>query len=170
MVNMKRIRTPGQFVRSLSKRNSKDKEVKYDSSEYDHDRVTIKATADNGADGDGATGDGADGGSTTSKVTELTESLRGMRSDFESFKRSSSMERDALVRELHVIKGMAQVAEDLERGEQCDESANPNAAPSRYEQQGDEEGQQGCGISSMFESLSVQFDDDGYLKCCLADK
>ena len=122
--------------------------------------------------------DGSEGDVTTAqnrKVTELTESLRHMRTDFESFKRTSSMERDALVKELSAMKGVAQVVDDLEayqkeeRDRKRQVEANPNAAPvARQEGSGCAGPDAGAGIASVFESLSDQFDDDGYMKCCLA--
>lgn len=83
------------------------------------------------------------------KVAELDIGLKEVKSEFEEFKRTSSMERDALRKELDVMKGIGGHAQQEEA-----------------EKQPKEEPKKG-GVAGMFCGIADLFDDEGYMKCCL---
>ena len=82
-------------------------------------------------------------------VAELNNGLKEVKNEFEEFKRTSSMERDALRKELDVMKGID--------GHRQQEEA---------EVQTKAESEKG-GMTGVFCGFAEIFDDDGYMKCCL---
>jgi len=83
------------------------------------------------------------------KVAELNNGLKEVKNEFEEFKRTSSMERDALRKELDVMKGID--------GHRQQEEA---------EVQTKAESEKG-GMTGVFCGFAEIFDDEGYMKCCL---
>jgi len=86
------------------------------------------------------------------KVAEINSSLEEVKSELEAFKRTSSMERDALRKELDVLKGV-------------DNQKQQGGAKERVEWT-KEDSEKG-GITGMFASFAGLFDDEGFIKCCL---
>ena len=82
-------------------------------------------------------------------VAELNDGLNEVKNELEEFKRTSSMERDALRKELDVMKGID--------GHRQQEEA---------EVQTKAESEKG-GMTGVFCGLADIFDDEGYMKCCL---
>ena len=85
-------------------------------------------------------------------VAELNDGLKEVKNEFEEFKRTSSMERDALRKELDVMKGI-------------DNQKQQGGAKERVEWT-KEDSEKG-GITGMFASFAGLFDDEGFIKCCL---
>lgn len=88
------------------------------------------------------------------EVAELSSSLEDVKNEFEEFKRTSSMERDALRKELDVMKGID--------GQPQYEERNPEEKE-EWTQKDSEKG----GVTGMFASFAGLFDDEGFIKCCL---
>ena len=83
------------------------------------------------------------------KVAELNNGLKEVKNEFEEFKRTSSMERDALRKELDVMKG-------IDGHRQQEEAEVQTKAES-----------ENGGMTGVFCGLAEIFDDDGYMTCCL---
>ena len=163
-----RIRTPKGLVRSLSKKRSG--KSKSDLGLGDDDMpmgsITIRASADDesveASDPQPESSvlvikeldlarDQASGSDDPNeqKVAELDVGLKAVKNEFEEFKRTSSMERDALRKELDVMKSIG----DREKQEEA-------------EKQKKAESKNG-GMTGVFCGLADIFDDEGYMKSCL---
>ena len=88
------------------------------------------------------------------KVAELNSTLEEVKNELEEFKRTSSMERDALRKELDVMKGIDSQPQYEERN--AEEKVE-------WTQKDSEKG----GVTGMFASFAGLFDDEGFIKCCL---
>lgn len=82
-------------------------------------------------------------------VAELNDGLNEVKNELEEFKRTSSMERDALRKEMDVMKGID--------GHRQQEEA---------EVQTKAESEKG-GMTGVFCCIADIFDDEGYMTCCL---
>lgn len=88
------------------------------------------------------------------KIAELNGSLEEVKNEFEEFKRTSSMERDALRRELDVMKGI--------------DTQPHSEEPTPVEKvEWTEKDSEKSGVTGMFASFADLFDDEGFIKCCL---
>ena len=86
------------------------------------------------------------------EVADLNNSLEEMKHELAEFKRTSSMERDALRKELDVMKGI-------------DASSQPYSEEGKsVEKVGTQKDSEKDSATGMFCGI---FDDDGFIKCCL---
>ena len=90
------------------------------------------------------------------KVAELNSSLEEVKNELKEFKRTSSMERDALRKELDVMKGIDTCSQP--HGEDT-----KSVEKVEWTQKDSEKG----GVTGMFASFADLFDDEGFIKCCL---
>ena len=158
-----RIRTPKGLVRSLSKkRSSKSKSSLGEDLGLTDDGMPMGSADDESVEApessvlvikelDLARDQKASGSddSNEQKVAELDVGLKAVKNEFEEFKRTSSMERDALQKELDVMKSIS----DREKQEEA-------------EKKKEAESEKG-GMTGVFCGLADIFDDEGYMKCCL---
>jgi hypothetical protein len=129
------------------------------------------------------------------------DALTSLRSEFEQFKRVSTLERDALARELDVMKqqkreeedaaedeiayykeaGLLETEEDDMETRQAQQqhrspmsSKDPKGSPGdKYTKmrqcEGDVKNQVEGSVQSIMAAVSEQFDDEGYMKCCMPE-
>mmetsp|Transcript_23243 Transcript_23243/g.50379 ORF Transcript_23243/g.50379 Transcript_23243/m.50379 type:complete len:232 (+) Transcript_23243:156-851(+) len=132
---------------------------------------------------------------------EKDDALTSLRSEFEQFKRVSTLERDSLARELDLMKQLKREEEDaaedeiayykeagLLETEEDDmetrkaqqqhrspiQSKDPKDSPDdKYAQmrqcEADVKNQAEGSVQSILAAISEQFDDEGYMKCCMPE-
>ena len=156
-----RIRTPKQIVRSLSKKrpgknkSSVEEEIGLgglgleEADDQPQSSVLIIKELDQDQSGTEEKGEDSHH---REEVADLNNSLEEMKNELAEFKRTSSMERDALRKELDVMKG-------IDASSQPYSEEGKSVAKVETLKDSEKDGATGmfCGI----------FEDDGFIKCCL---